>query len=416
MLHMRRLVYSLTLGSLRFGLELVCFPFFYHAALQRLGLVPARPLLPSWRTLIPFTSSSPLLPLSLHYDACSSGLDFFRAIVTSPVVLLCVEHSMERWIYACVYEAVESSIIRPDKPDTPHRDANGKDRALAVLGLRRQSPPLIRNAIQTVLAMLGWASPVTWPSTVQKQAIELAPTLDSRNDRTIDIGGTRVTNATPLNLPVVQTREESGSEPIDMGVINMQMDILEELMRSTTPPASTAESEQDENDPRIRITSREGIVEMEVRLPPRTLSTHTEVAEAFGSSRDHGAGDLSSAAHLADKKSYHRVTQLSCEPAQMISAMVRAQLVGLAMLPIRMVTLRTIASHYLASQGLHAGPHRSVSSLDFVNNFSWVGVGSLLSRIALCGALEMTIDLRLWEWQYLVITQLGQKVFGWGVL
>ena len=343
-------------------------------------------------------------------------VDCIRAALTSPVVLLCLEHSIERWVYACVYEAVESSIIRPDKPDIASRDANGKDRALTVLGLRRESPRLIRTVIQKVLVMLGWASPLVPQSTGRQQTVELAPTLNPAEGQTIDIDGTRVTNATPLNLPVVQSQDLLVSEPMDAGVITIPMDAVEELMRSTTPPASATGSEQDENDPRIRITSREGIVEMEVRLPPRTLSTHTEVAEAFGASRDGRASEARSQARLSERAPYHRVTQLSCEPAQMISAMVRAQLVGLAMLPIRLVTLRMIASHYLASQGRLAGPLRIVKSLALSSDLSWQDMSTQLSRVALCGALEITIDLGLWGLQYLAITKFGQKLFGWGAL
>lgn len=397
----------LTLASLRLGLEALCYPFFYHAALQRLGLVPARPLLPPWSSLNPFSSSSPLRPFSLYYNASGSITDCIKAALTSPVVLLCVGHSIERWVYACVYEAVEASIIRPDKPDIPSRDVNGKDRALTVLGLRRESPPLIRNAIHKVLELLGWASP-------------LAPNSTERNGpndyQAIDVGGTQVTNATPLDLPVVQMENESATEPLDADVITIPIDAIEDLMLSTTPPGSATGLDQNENDPRIRITSREGIVEMEVRLPSRIVSTHTELAEAIGSQRGHGAAGPLDQGLSSGGNPYHRVTQLSCEPAQMISAMVRAQLVGLAMLPIRMVTLRMIALHYLAGQGRYTGSQRAVSAVGFPSSFSWQGVGVQLSRVALCGALEVTIDLGLWGLQYLAITKFGQSLFGWGAL
>jgi hypothetical protein len=339
-----------------------------------------------------------------------------RAILTSPAILLCVEHSIERWVYACVYEAVESSIVRPDKPDTPSRDPHGKDRALNVLGLRRESPRLIRSGIHKALSMLGWAPPLAPQSTGRKHTIDVHPALEPSNDRTIDVGSTRVTNATALNLPVVQAQNQPASEPVEADVITIPIGAVDELMRSTTPPASTTGPEDDENDPRIRITSREGIVEMEVRLPPRTLSTHTEVAETLGSSRERRNSDSPRPTRLSERDPYHRVTQLSCEPAQMISAMVRAQLVGFVMLPVRMVTLRMIASHYLAGQGRQGGPHRIVSSLELSSDLSWVGIGRQLSRVALCGALEMAIDLGLWQLQYLSITKVGQEVFGWGTL
>ena len=212
----------LTLTSLRLGLEGLCYPFFYHAALQRLGLIPARPLLPPWSSLIPFSKSSPLWPFSLYYNASDSITDCIKAALTSPVVLLCVGHSIERWVYACVYEAVDASIIRPDKPDIPSRDVNGKDRALSVLGLRRESPPLVRNAIHKVLELLGWASPLVLQSTEW-----------SRSDygQVIDVGNTRVTNATPLDLPVVQVEAPPGTEPLDADVITIPIDAIEDFMR-----------------------------------------------------------------------------------------------------------------------------------------------------------------------------------------
>ncbi|CAI9634890.1 unnamed protein product [Alternaria burnsii] len=403
-------------SSLRLGLEVLCYPFFYHAALQRLGLVPARPLLPTWTCLIPFSSSSPLLPFSVRYDASSSITECIGAVLTSPLVLLCAEHAIERWIYACVYEAVETAVIRPDKPDVPSRDVNGKDRALTVLGLRRESPTLIRNAIHSLLAMLGWALPSSSPNTQQKRTIELATTAASNNGQTIEVGGTQVINATPLHLPVLQSQDQPVTEPLDADVITIPIDAFQDLIRSTTPPGSPTESEQNENDPRIRITSREGIVEMEVRLPPRILSTHTRVTEASGSSRDDAAVEPRDRARSIDGHVYHRVSQLSCEPAQMISAMVRAQLVGLAMLPFRMVTLRMIASHHLASQGGYAGSHRIVNPLELHGDLSWRNIGTQLSRVALCGALELAIDLSLWGMQYQAITKFGQSVFGWGTL
>lgn len=402
--------------SLRLGLEVLCYPFFYHAALQRLGMVPARPLLPNWTCLIPFSSSSPLLPFSVRYNASSSITDCIGALLTSPLILLCAEHAIERWIYACVYEAVETAVIRPDKPDIPSRDANGKDRALTVLGLRRESPTLIRNAIHRLLAILGWALPSSFPNTQQKRTIGLATTAASNNGQTIEVGGTQVINATPLHLPVPQSQDQPVTEPLDADVITIPIDAFQDLIRSTTPPGSPTESEQNENDPRIRITSREGIVEMEVRLPPRILSTHTRVAEASGSSRDDAAVEPRDRARSIDGHVYHRVSQLSCEPAQMISAMVRAQLVGLAMLPFRMVTLRMIASHHLVSQGGYAGSHRIVNSLELHGDMSWRNIGTQLSRVALCGALELAIDLSLWGMQYQAITKFGQSVFGWGTL
>ena len=402
----------LTICSLRLGLEVLLYPFFYHAALQRLGLVPARPLLPSWNSLTPFSGSSPLLPLSLHYNASASPTDCLKALLTSPVVLLCLVHSIERWVSAYVYDAIESSIIRPDNPDILSRDVNQKDRVLTDLGLRKQSPPLIRNAINRMLVLFGWAPRPDVQETDRKQAIEFANTLDLSDGQTIEVGSTRVTNVSQLNIPVVQTEDQPVEGPLDSDVITIPIDAVEEMIRSTTPPTTPGLGlDHDENDPRIRITSREGVVQMEVRLPPTILSSHTEVFDATSDQVASRNGP-----RFSRDSPYHRVTQLSCEPAQMISAMVRAQLLGLAVLPIKMLTLRSIASHYLATQGRHAGPDRIVCPLPFFNTLSWQTIGIQLSRVALCGSLEVAIDLSLWGLQYVAITKFGESIFGWGTL
>jgi hypothetical protein len=87
------------------------------------------------------------------------------------------------------------------------------------------------------------------------------------------------------------------------------------------------------------------------------------------------------------------------------------------MLPIKMITLRMMASHYLASQGGgYAGPHRMVGSLSAFQKLNGQSIGIQLSRVALCGALEFGIDLSLWGLQYMAITRFGKAIFGWGAL
>jgi hypothetical protein len=341
-------------------------------------------------------------------------MDCFEALLTSPVVLLSLEHYLERWIHVCIHEPISSSIIRPDKPDIPSREVIHKIRADTTRDLRQPSPPWIRHAINNMLALLGWAPR---PGSDQNRIIKSSGTSDPRDGQTIEVGSTQVTNVSQLDLPVVQTEDHPTTEPLEPDVITVPIDAVEEMIRATTPPTTPgAGLDHDENDPRIRITSRSGVIQMEVRLPPRVLSTHTELVDALDPSSVQTATALRNEPRDSRNSPYHRVTQLSREPAQMLSKLVRTQVIGLAMLPIKMVTLRLIASHYLATQGRYAGLHRIVSPLGFSNNFSWRFVGTQLSRVALCGALEIAIDLGLWGLQYCTITKFGTSLFGWGTL
>ncbi|KAF2134237.1 hypothetical protein P153DRAFT_280785 [Dothidotthia symphoricarpi CBS 119687] len=389
-----RRLFRRTRSTLKFGvrpvLELLFYPFSYHACLQRLGIISALPLLPHWKSLIPFSNESPLLPLSLHYNASASAMDFLKAVLTSPAVLVCADHFYERWIHAAIYDAVEISVIRPDNADVESPETPRKDRTTAILGLRRQSPLFIRDAINRLLVAIGWGQSI---ETLQKPSVG--------EGQTIDVGGTQITNMSRLELPVAHTEDQNIVEPRS-DVVSIPIETIVELIRPTTPPTPAFEYDQDENDPRIRITSREGIVEMEVRLPPRVLSSHTEVvpAQSVGS-------------RVMGTNPHHRVTQLSTEPSQMIGAIVKSQIVGLAVLPLKLVVLRLIASHYYARRG---GPVRTVMPLSGFSDLSWRTVGTHASRIALCGALELSIDLTLWGLQYFAVTNVGKNFFGWGTL
>ncbi|KAJ4380135.1 hypothetical protein N0V86_004444 [Didymella sp. IMI 355093] len=162
----------LTFGF-RLGLEVLFYPLSYHANLQRLGLLPARPLLPFWKSFIPFSPSSPLTPLSVHHDAASgSAMGVAKAIITSPMVVIIAEHFYERWIYSAIFEAVETFVIRPDNADIESPDAISKDRATSILGLQRRSPRLIRDAINKLLVRLGWAEPAVLDEAERKPSLE----------------------------------------------------------------------------------------------------------------------------------------------------------------------------------------------------------------------------------------------------
>lgn len=408
------------------ALEVLLYPLIYHAALQRLGLLAAKPLLPSWRSFIPFSQSSSLLPLSIHYDHTASSLDCMKAILTCPAVFLIAEHMLERWVYACIHEVVESSIIRPDNADIERRDASKDQTSASILGLRQRSPPVIRKGINKLLTFIGWGWPLASGTTESEESAGLEQTREFDEGQTFNVGDTRVTNITPLDLLVVRTEAEPQNEAqpepqneaqIEMSleeVIEVAIDAVEEPSRPTSPFTPTASiADPEDNDPRIRITNREGIVEMEVRLPPRILSSHTEAADALDSlQRD---ATLHREAAASARRSHHRVTRLSSEPAHLISAMVRAQIVNLSMLPIRIVALRLVASHFVAGQ---EGQNvlRAIRPLPSLSGLSWRSVGQQVSRIALCSALELAIDVGLWGLQCITISKIGRRVFGWGTL
>jgi hypothetical protein len=350
----------------------------------------------------PFSTTSPLRPFSLYYDPSASLLDCAKAIVTSPVVAVCAGHLFERWVYATINEAVDASVICPDNPDIISPEASDKHRMITTLGLRRRSPALVRRAIKKLMLMLGWGT--SFP--------ESAQSLSLVEGQTIEMGSATVTDVAPLELAVAQVQGGHATEIADVDVLAMQATVVDYSARPTTPVTPLASVHQfDDDDPRIRITSREGVVEMEVRLPPHVLSTHTEVVDVAAPSESRHDEAL-----VRGDRPHHRVSQLSLESSEKISAIVKTQLTGLAVLPFKFVIFRLVASHYLARSGGDANTSRIVVPLPRLRDLSWRSVGVQASRLGLCSVLQVAIDLGIWGIQYVISVNIGKGLFGWGAL
>jgi hypothetical protein len=401
----------LTFTRLRLGLEILFYPISYHADLQRLGFIPTRPYLPSWSTFNPFSALSPLTPFSLYYDPTTSLLNCAKAVMSSPLVFVCAGHFFEFWLYGTINEAVESSVVRPDNPDVISPDASNRHRVTTILGLRQKSSPMVRKAIRRLMMALGWAMPDELDAPEGDQPSQPVHQLDSTEAQTIDVGGTTVTDVTPLVLGVAQTQDSDTEEVPEISGLAMSVVAVDELDRPPTPLSPlVSEMLDDEDDPRIRITSREGIVEMEVRLP-RMLSSHTEVVDDA-----HASPQIQYTRVIPQSdRPRHRVSQLSLEASDKISAIVKTQLVGLAVLPLRLVALRLVASHYLASHG-DSGYSRVVVPWPSLKELSWRSIGVQVSRVALCSLLHIAIDLSLWGIQYAISLNVGKGLFEWGSL
>jgi hypothetical protein len=401
------LVLLLTISSFRVLTEIAFYPFAYHANLQRLGLIPARQL-PYWKAFIPFSKWSPMKPFLRYQElivpsSTSASGGFVRGLkagvlapLTSPLVFVCFEHFLERLIYAVIYEAIETTVIHPENPDLVSPDDGTKSRATAILGLRKRSPSLIRNTINNMLVALGWGT----SSVPESKERPTHPT-----SQTLEVNGRQLTNVNRLQHP---SANSPSSRDVNGNALPTQV---------FSPPSRTAtEASQDDSDPRIRITSREGIVEMEVRLPPNALATYLENSGTNPVSLHdrHTASPIP----VCDpgRQVYHRVTQLSTEPSQMIGAICKSQIVGWVTMPLKLLTLRLVATHFIASNPGHIASQRVLDPLPRLHDLSVRSIGLMFSRIALCGLLEITIDLSLWGIQYTAVTWAGQHFFGWGSL
>ena len=330
------------------------------------------------------------------------------ASLSSPLAFIIFGHFVERWMSTVIYEAIETTIIHPNNPDLLAPDDSANYRT-STHGLRKKSPLIIRNVINDVLVTFGWGTVSAF------EGIDEKTTHPARIDeidlqQTLEIDGQHITNVERLILPPIHaanpTEANSLAEPLNPHG--------EEVVPGHTLPSPTAsEASQNDSDPRIRITSREGIVEMEVRLPPSALIDISETIPGSPNQR-HVASPIP--IRDAEARLYHRVTLLSAEPSQMIGAICKSQIVGWVMMPLKLITLRLVAAHYLASNPGHIGLHPVLAPWPGFGDLSIRHICALLSRIALCGALEVAIDLGLWSTQWVTVTWVGKNYFGWGTL
>jgi hypothetical protein len=403
--------------SLRLSLELLLYPLIYHSYLQRLGLIPATPLFPPAKAFIPFSVCSPLLPFSLHYDASVSTRHMLKAALTSPFVFVCLEHLYEQWVYNALKEAIQAAIIQPTNTYLPSPEDGSKARKAAILGLQRRSSPSVRNMVSKLLAFIGWGKPHASPDGALQQPVAESPQRHEirEGQSSIGVGENQVTNLNRLDFPRAHTEqhEEDGTAI----VVASLSEVLPPAFHSSPPLSPTvSQTSEDEGDPSIRITSREGVVEMEVRLPAHVLSSYTEPVGSETAPASHHDVDPPTLVHTPGLRPYHRVRQLSSEPAQMIRAILKARYVTLATLPLKLVTLRLVASHYLANRHGYVGPRGVLDPFPLLSDLNWVSIGVQVSRIAFCEAFELAIDLGLWGLQYFTLAYTGANTFGCGTL
>lgn len=356
------------------------YPLAYYGNLQRLGLIPAWPFLPGWRAF-GFFYTSPQLPFL-------------------PIFFISVERVFERWLHAVVSKVVKTSIIRPDNPDVVRSNIDSEDQLQADLGSRRGTPSVVRSLITRLMTALGWTE-----IDVNKEADyerRREPQLQIDHPEQPTVNGTAIENLRPVDIPVVQGHDDARSTA----------EAVPE--RPTTPPSPTLlHVRLDDEDPRIRITNREGIVEMEVRLPPRVLSAHTNV---LSSPQERQVEPSRETGLAPNNRPYHRVSILSTGPSTWAGTITVVHFVTIATIPMRMIILRLIASHYLAGQGGRFNSQRLVGPLFSMKDLSWRSVGVQVSRIALCSGLQVAIDIALWGLQYVTTVKIGKGLFGWGTL
>lgn len=341
-------------------------------------------------------------------------MDFLKAFVTSPFVLVCLEHFFERWVYAIINAPVEATIIRPTNPDLISPEHGERERTTAILGLRKKSPKFVQNGIAALFGFIGWSDSDISTSPQSGSMAVRADNLSSGDG--VAVNGNQIQNINRLSIDAPAMPGTEATETVTVPISSVSE--VRPFSPFGSPPLSptTSQASHNDGDPRIRITTRGNLVEMEVRLPPHVLSSHTEVAGSGPPTPIQRDIASPSSMRFPGTMPYHRVTQLSSEPSSMLGAICKSQIVGIVSLPLKLVTLRLVASHYLAGQHGSCASRGVYDVFSIPSQLDWKHTGALMSRLALCSMLELAIDLGLWGCQYLTVSWLGVRAFDWGTL
>jgi hypothetical protein len=297
---------------------------------------------------------------------------------------------------------------------------------MAAIGLARKSPLFIKSAMNVLMTSLSCGSPLQSTTETFSREPEHSPAIHEVGlVHSTETNHTEIGDITPLNLPRAHAEIQPPLETDDATVIispHLPPQAHSEPLSPVSPTGSV--TDQDPNDPRVRNTSREDFIEMEVPLPSRASPSSTGAPRSSPSAHGpEGAAPSTSPPKLGKARAPHRVTKLSSEPANMLGEALAEQIVSWATLPLKLIALRLVASHFYANHPYEVkvfemkpvrtgmlGPRGDLDGL------SWRSIGVCLSRLALCGAMQLAIDLAIWGCQWTVITWTGKRFYSWGSL
>jgi hypothetical protein len=293
------------------------------------------------------------------------------------LALIRLQNGVKRWIGEVFNKVYYFTFIRP------HGYAPAQDKPTGLWGVRATLGAAMENAITWIVVGLGWG---TRPEPICTSQMDIEPPAL----QTFEVGGTRITDIQPLEIPVA--RPES---PVDsaspVGYRSTDREAIEAADGFTGAATSAWIAPERDRPAELEVTGASSDTEIVDNVDP----TSTPYA-------------------------YRRPSMLSIGPASGAALIFEEELSWWATLPLEILATRLIASHYLAGHGNRSSsssplypvldPLAEFRSLDFRS------ISVLLYRQALCGAVGVAIRLGLWGCEYLAVTYIGKKYFRWGTL
>jgi len=429
---------------LLFLAELLTSPALLHMTLQGLHLSNDNLFIPPAMAFIPFSPWSPVQfvrPSSFTLPGLAS---WAMNVAESPVMMIWLYRHALVDIHGWLCSAFRARILRPSIDDA-HRQGVDSDIEDDMDAQSVYSSPGSRTNLQFLdraLCFLGWSTPRV---VEQTPTFVYVPTSQQRHSISIPLPTEDLENNTPTSA--LQTENGASSDaPQDTNVSAPQgtsqttdaptmpslttnalvtdgegngMGHAEPTptQHPVSPISTVADDIADPTDASIRIASSEvdtGAVSLEIALPEeqRPASERDTSPHRDGARSRQGMGRISHP-DRPEPKALYNVTDLSVEPAEMLSYVLADCLANWILIPVRMCIIYRLAQQYRVptTRELRA-PFLTVSNA----TFAFPGLKELpliAGRVALCCAVEGLICAAFWGFECGVVIAVGKKWFGW---
>ena len=402
------------------------------STLQRLGLLPGWPWLPSWEAFIPFSASSPLqLPILPTHFTIRSVAESLVSLAVSPLFLFWVI-AMTRPIVGRKLRAyIRAAVPKPYRPDRYSLEAAVEDE------LDNDSIPGLCNAFDSNQA--DWES----DSFLEELAKDLQ--YIGRNFQIFfdQLTGTlfrngKVGSHDSSNPQHIAPQNNDSESPRTMAASSPSI-ISSSSSSSSTDTSSNSSSRPTTPHPPIEIitdTATTGTLRMNVQLPSFNQDALHHY-NSFDSPSRRGETDIQNSsnsnnnlAQTPHSPTTHRITALTAYPADSLSHHLSTHLTDILFLPLESLFVRSLALNFLSSPrptpAAQTAAARWRSEVYPLGTWfgmglrggggGWKAVGDYAGKMVLVTGMEMGFSWGVWRVFTGFAWWSGRRWFGWGRL
>ncbi|KAI9795355.1 MAG: hypothetical protein M1833_007203 [Piccolia ochrophora] len=411
-------------------------PLYMFSTLQILSLLPAYPLFPRVRAMVPFSAASPLqAPQFPTSWTLQSALRFGLGLMRSPLAIVGITSYVAKSIENESFKYLRRALPKPENPDALSlRGAIEDDLDSGTIpGLASdesyvadQVRPLdqLYNVLEEFSALKRWVMGIL--GTHQQRSSGSSSTfaiIDADSDDGDPPQRTDPTAVEVARADHTHEGHEAHERTLDLTIYPENNPSLHE------DNSSGEESAADRRPTGVRVANHHGdnsdAITMEVEIPggapmhaeSPSLRRRESIVHEF---EPHRPSRHPSATNDPER----HVTCLSSHPSDSAASHLSSFLTQVLTLPLETLLVRTIATSFMAAASVHQnGAMLPSTYAPFSMERRWWQQsipgrwnGRYVTNLATCAGLEIALSFGLFEVGYFGVTWFGKRAFGWGQL